>query len=464
MDFLIKAYWYQALAHKLGIKVTNAQVQKALATAKKGQFSTAAQFQAFLTRAGRRCRTSCSGSGSSRSTRSCWPSIRPRSRRRRSPPTTATTSRSSARPRRRNLKIVLTKTRPRPRRPARRCRRAELEGRGQEVLDRPDHQEQRRRAHRRHQGPAGRGPDRGGLLGAEEQALGPVKGQFGYYVLEVTKITPATQQDAGAVQRADQADADQPASDGRPERGRQPGQEGLAEQDHVPRRLRDGRLQRLQGAQDRDDARGRGRRRSRRRRRRGWGHRTGRSGRRPRTGDRPRPPARPAAPQPLPRSVAPEGSEHDAADALARLDAITRRLRRECPWDREQDERSIVPHTVEEAYELADAAHRRDDAKLLDELGDVLFQVHFLSLLLEERGAGDLAAGGRHVTEKLIRRHPHVFGEMRGRHRRRGAAQLGRDQARRARTRAGRVRRGAREPALAAARPQGPAPGRLERV
>jgi MazG family protein len=99
------------------------------------------------------------------------------------------------------------------------------------------------------------------------------------------------------------------------------------------------------------------------------------------------------------------------ADAVARLDAITRRLRRECPWDREQDERSIVPHTVEEAYELADAAQRRDDGKLLDELGDVLFQVHFLSLLLEERGAGDLAAVAQHVTQKLVRRHPHVFGE-----------------------------------------------------
>ena len=53
-----------------------------------------------------------------------------------------------------------------------------------------------------------------------------------------------------------------------------------------------------------------------------------------------------------------------------RLDALTRRLRVECPWDREQDERSIVPHTVEEAYELADAAHSGDDAKLVDELGD----------------------------------------------------------------------------------------------
>ena len=98
--------------------------------------------------------------------------------------------------------------------------------------------------------------------------------------------------------------------------------------------------------------------------------------------------------------------------ALARLDAITRRLRTECPWDREQDERSIVPHTVEEAYELADAAYRHDDAKLLDELGDVLFQVHFLALLLEERGAGDLAEVADRCTEKLIRRHPHVFGDV----------------------------------------------------
>jgi uncharacterized protein YabN with tetrapyrrole methylase and pyrophosphatase domain len=102
----------------------------------------------------------------------------------------------------------------------------------------------------------------------------------------------------------------------------------------------------------------------------------------------------------------------DDVEALRRLDALTRRLRRECPWDREQDERSIVPHTVEEAYELADAALRGDDAKLLDELGDVLYQVHFLSLLLEERGAGDLAAVAEHCRQKLIRRHPHVFGEV----------------------------------------------------
>ncbi len=71
-----------------------------------------------------------------------------------------------------------------------------------------------------------------------------------------------------------------------------------------------------------------------------------------------------------------------------------------------------MPHTVEEAYELADAAHSGDDAKLIDELGDVLFQVYFLSLLLEERGAGDLAAVATATREKLVRRHPHIFGDQ----------------------------------------------------
>jgi MazG family protein len=97
--------------------------------------------------------------------------------------------------------------------------------------------------------------------------------------------------------------------------------------------------------------------------------------------------------------------------ALERLDEITRRLRRDCPWDREQDERSIVPHTVEEAYELADAARAGDDEKLRDELGDVLFQVYFLALLLEERDAGSLEAVAEGMTAKLIRRHPHVFSD-----------------------------------------------------
>jgi uncharacterized protein YabN with tetrapyrrole methylase and pyrophosphatase domain len=98
-------------------------------------------------------------------------------------------------------------------------------------------------------------------------------------------------------------------------------------------------------------------------------------------------------------------------EALQHLDEVTRRLRRECPWDREQDARSIVPHTVEEAYELADAASRDDTEAMVDELGDVLFQVLFLSLLLEERGEGDLAAVAESCAAKLIRRHPHVYGD-----------------------------------------------------
>ncbi|UUY05857.1 nucleoside triphosphate pyrophosphohydrolase [Svornostia abyssi] len=104
-------------------------------------------------------------------------------------------------------------------------------------------------------------------------------------------------------------------------------------------------------------------------------------------------------------------SRAETTQALGRLDDLTRRLRAECPWDREQDEKSIVPHTVEEAYELADAANAGDDAKMLDELGDVLFQVVFLSLLLEERGAGDLEQVAEHVRQKLVHRHPHIFGE-----------------------------------------------------
>ena len=100
------------------------------------------------------------------------------------------------------------------------------------------------------------------------------------------------------------------------------------------------------------------------------------------------------------------------ADALVELQELTERLRRDCPWDREQTPKTIVPHTVEEAYEVADAALRGDDAKLLDELGDLLFQSYFLALLLEERGAGDLEQAARAIHAKLVQRHPHVFGEV----------------------------------------------------
>jgi MazG family protein len=109
-------------------------------------------------------------------------------------------------------------------------------------------------------------------------------------------------------------------------------------------------------------------------------------------------------------------SSQDAAseglgEALVQLQELTRRLRRDCPWDREQTALTIVPHTVEEAYEVADAAGSGDGAKLLDELGDLLFQVYFLSLLLSEEGYGDLEAVARNIHVKLVRRHPHVFGD-----------------------------------------------------
>jgi MazG family protein len=99
------------------------------------------------------------------------------------------------------------------------------------------------------------------------------------------------------------------------------------------------------------------------------------------------------------------------ADSLLELQELTKRLRRDCPWDREQTARTIVPHTVEEAYEVADAANADRPDKLLDELGDLLYQVYFLALVLEEQGQGDLEQVARTVHAKLVRRHPHVFGD-----------------------------------------------------
>jgi len=101
--------------------------------------------------------------------------------------------------------------------------------------------------------------------------------------------------------------------------------------------------------------------------------------------------------------------------ALLDLQELTVRLRRDCPWDREQTARTIVPHTVEEAYEVADAALADRPEKLLDELGDLLFQVYFLALLLEEQGHGNLEQAARGIHEKLVRRHPHVFGDAEAR-------------------------------------------------
>jgi XTP/dITP diphosphohydrolase/tetrapyrrole methylase family protein/MazG family protein/ATP diphosphatase len=99
------------------------------------------------------------------------------------------------------------------------------------------------------------------------------------------------------------------------------------------------------------------------------------------------------------------------AEALLDLQRLTERLRRDCPWDREQTAETIVPHTVEEAYEVADAALAEDAGKLADELGDLLFQTFFLALLLTEKGYGGLEEVARGIHDKLVRRHPHVFGD-----------------------------------------------------
>src|SRR6187455_2457675 len=85
-----------------------------------------------------------------------------------------------------------------------------------------------------------------------------------------------------------------------------------------------------------------------------------------------------------------------------------------CPWDIEQNFETIAPYTLEEAYEVADAISRGDLVDLRDELGDLLLQVVFHARMAEEQGAFDFGGVVEAITEKLVRRHPHVFGEARG--------------------------------------------------
>ena len=82
-----------------------------------------------------------------------------------------------------------------------------------------------------------------------------------------------------------------------------------------------------------------------------------------------------------------------------------------CPWDREQDHQTLRFHAVEEVYELLDAIEAGDDHEMAEELGDLLLQVVFHCQLAHERGAFDFEKVCRHLVDKLIRRHPHVFGE-----------------------------------------------------
>jgi tetrapyrrole methylase family protein/MazG family protein len=82
-----------------------------------------------------------------------------------------------------------------------------------------------------------------------------------------------------------------------------------------------------------------------------------------------------------------------------------------CPWDREQNHMSLRRHAIEEVYELIDAIEARDDHEMAEELGDLLLQVVFHCQLARERGAFDFEKVTRHLVDKLIRRHPHVFGD-----------------------------------------------------
>lgn len=99
------------------------------------------------------------------------------------------------------------------------------------------------------------------------------------------------------------------------------------------------------------------------------------------------------------------------AATMLELDQVVRRLRRDCPWDREQGIEDIVTHSLEETFELIDAAHKGDIAGVGGELGDLLFHIFFMADLSAEQGYGDLESITRSIIEKLIRRHPHVYGE-----------------------------------------------------
>ena len=100
--------------------------------------------------------------------------------------------------------------------------------------------------------------------------------------------------------------------------------------------------------------------------------------------------------------------------AIADLLTVMARLRAPdgCPWDREQDHRTLRQHAIEEVYELIDAIDSGDDHELLEELGDLLLQVVFHCQLANERSAFDFERVARNLVDKLIRRHPHVFGDV----------------------------------------------------
>ena len=411
MDFLIKAYWYQADAAQAGHQADQRAGRSRRSTRpRSSEFTTAAAFKPFLSSPARRRGHRCSGSGSTQIFRSCSKRTRRPSRRPRSQLLHQRTSRSSAR--RRSATCGSCWPRPQANAQRRQGGAAERARAGTTVAKKYSIDPTTK--------------DNGGLLngvtaGEEDAALNKAafaaplnklagSGQGPVRLLRVRghQDHAGDAADARAGDAADQADADRRSSrpPPRPRSTTRPRRTGSSRP----------RAATLYAMADCSATRRRRRRRttgaSRRATHRQRPHQRGRDRRR--------------------RRAPPSKSRRTAGRRAGARRGSTRSpagCARECPWDREQDERTIVPHTVEEAYELADAAQRGDDAKLLDELGDVLFQVHFLALLLEERGAGDLAAGRRARDREADPPPSARVRRDRGRRRRRGAAQLGPDQA-----------------------------------
>ena len=239
-----------------------------------------------------------------------------------------------------------------------------------------------------HQGAAGRRAQRTRRSRRRPtSSSGPVKGQFGYYVFEVTKITPATQQTLAKATPLIKQQLTSQSQTSRPDRGRQHGQEGLAQPDDVPRAVRDGRLQGLQGAEDGDH--------QRRRRPRGELSRRSR-----------RPPRRSPGST---RSRA--GCDVDARGTASRTSA------RSCPTRSRRPTSSPTPRTVATTRSCstssATCCSRSTSSRCCSRSA---------APATSRRSPTD-------VTEKLIRRHPHVFGEVEAETPQRGPPQLGSDQA-----------------------------------
>ena len=111
--------------------------------------------------------------------------------------------------------------------------------------------------------------------------------------------------------------------------------------------------------------------------------------------------------------------------AYVRFHELTRTLREQCPWDIEQTHASLIPHLLEETYEVVDAIHALDadaasdadslpdaDADLIEELGDLLYQIEFHATIAEQEGRFTIADVANGIHDKLVRRHPHVFGDV----------------------------------------------------